>query len=319
MALSYTHESDFRQERDFGQKISATFEFIGVHWRPLGRVMLYLVLPLALVQGILTALLQSRMLSSMLATTRYPPERNPLAMQRAMLANMANPLYYFNIAVSLVFISVLVLTIYGYLVHCLRPANAAPTPITVAEVWGVVRRRLVGSVFSLVGLCVVLLLGSIVFFLPGFYLSIALSLFFIVAVVEETGFLATISRCLSLTKGKWWSTFGLIFIMTFLLYLLFIGLGLVFGVLRASLHGALPLSSEPGQFSPVLIVINTLLFTTVTLLLYPPILLVLAFQYFNLVERREGVGLHQLVDQLGQAPPTGPGATTYRPDEEGDY
>ena len=319
---SYTHEADFRQERNFGQKVSATFEFIGAHWRPLGRAMLYLVAPLALVQGILTALLQSRLLGTMVRTVRDQtrPGYDPLAGQRAMLgATFQNPLYYLSMVLGIVFAAMSVLTIYGYVVCCLRPAGAVAAPITPGEVWGVAKRHLVSTFFSFWGLTLVMMAGFLVFFFPGIYLSVALSLFFIVRVVEGTGFFATIGRCLSLTKGKWWSTFGLIFIMIVLLYLLILGFSMVVGALQAGLHGALGTSSQPGQVNGIFVVVMTLFFTVVTFLLYPPILIALAFQYFNLVERKEGVGLHHLVSQLGQVPLASPDGSTYRPHEEGEY
>lgn len=323
MPLSYTHEADFRQERNFGQKISATFEFIGAHWQPLGRVMLYLVMPLALLQGVLTALVQSRMVSTMLHTASHPQTynpRDPLAMQRNLFgATFQNPLYYLTLATSLVFVAMFILTIYGYLVCCLRPAGAVPTPITPTEVWGVAKRHLVSTFFSLWGLGIVVVLGFLFFFFPGYYLSVALSLFFIVRVVEGTGFFATIGRCLTLTKGKWWSTFGLIFIMIVLLYLLMFGVSMVFSLLRLGIPSTFTPSAEPGQVSAIFVVVLTVFFTVVAFLIYPPILLALAFQYFNLVERREGVGLSHLVSQLGQAPLASPDGTTYRPHEEGEY
>ncbi|MGI4759473.1 MAG: hypothetical protein ACRYF0_02115 [Janthinobacterium lividum] len=319
---SYTHETDFRQERNFGQKVSATFEFIGVHWRPLGRVMLYLVAPLALLQGILTALLQSRLLATMGSMVRDQtrPGFDPLSAQRNMLgATFLNPLYYLNSVLGMVFVSMCILTVYGYLLRCLRPAGAVATPITPGEVWQVVRGHLVGTFFSLWGVTLVIMIGFVVFFFPGLYLSVALSLFFIVRVVEGTGFTTTISRCLRLTKGKWWSTFGMIFIMIALLYALLLGVRIVVGALVTGLHGALLPVGQLGEAVSTLTIIFTLFFTLAFFLLYPPLLLGLAFQYFNLVERQEGVGLRHLVDQLGQAPLAAPDGSTYRPHEEGEY
>ncbi len=323
MPLAYTHESDFRQERNFGQKISATFEFLGVHWRPLGRVLLYLVAPLALLQGILTAVIQSRMFGVLLhgapSSPGYKPS-DPLAAQRAIFGStFQNPLYYLSIVTLMVFASVFVLAVYGYLVLCLRPAGAAPTPITPGEVWAVVKRHLLVTFFSFWGLGIIVALGFFFFVLPGYYLAVALSLFFIVRVVEHTNFFDTVGRCLSLTKGKWWSTFGLIFIMTLLIYVLMFALSMIFGLLRVAIPSAFLPTVEPGQISTIFVVALTVFFTIVTFLIYPPILLALAFQYFNLVERSEGVGLSYLVSQLGQAPAAGPGGTTYRPHEEGEY
>ncbi len=323
MPLAYTHESDFRQERNFGQKISATFEFIGVHWRPLGRALLYLVAPLALLQGILTAVVQSRMFGTLLSSTYAPQShdpRYPLAARQAILgATVQNPLYYLLIPTALLFASAFVLTIYGYLVCCLRPAGAVPTPITPGEVWAVVKRHLVVAFFSYWGLGILIVLGFFFFFIPGYYLMVVLSLFFIVRVVEHTSFYDTIRRCMSLTAGKWWSTFGLIIGMIGLLYTLMFSFSTIANLLWLAIYSTFLPTIEPGQLTTIFVVALTLFFTAAMFLLCPPILLALAFQYFNLVERREGVGLLHLLNQLGQAPGAGPGATTYRPHEEGEY
>ena len=56
-----------------------------------------------------------------------------------------------------------------------------------------------------------------------------------------------------------------------------------------------------------------------TLFTYSIPLLAIMFQYFSLVERREGTGSFQLLNQLGQAPAPSVAGGTYRPDEEGEY
>jgi hypothetical protein len=323
MALSYTHESDFRQERDFGQKISATFEFIGTHWRPLGRVMLYLVVPLALLQGVMTALLQSQLLNSMgtfgrgAYSGRGRGGTGMLDAQRAMLgASLQNPVYYLTIILSTLLTTMLVLSIYGYVVCCLRPAGTMPADITPGEVWAAVRARLVGTFFSFYGVFIIIALGMFALALPGIYLSVALSIFFIVSLVEHTSFFTTVQRCLSLTRGKWWSTFGVMFIMLILLYLLLTGFTIVLGLVGVGLRSAIvPLAQNMTVFGIVIAALGTFF----KLLLYPPILLVLAFQYFNLVERHDGVGMQQLVSQLGQTPAAGPTSATYHPSDEGEY
>ncbi|MGI4872346.1 MAG: hypothetical protein ACRYFX_14360 [Janthinobacterium lividum] len=315
MPLTFTQESDFRQERDFGQKISATFEFLGAHWRPLGRVLLYLVLPIALLQGVIGALLQSELLSSVM---RYPGAVYPgrLGMYSSMYGQMlSSPYYYINLIVSFAFNSVLILTIYGYLLHCLYPPVPG-APVLPSQVWGVVRSRFVGTFFSLIGLAIVLGLSSFLFVIPGIYLAVALSLFFIVRMVENTSFGTTFSRCLSLTKGKWWSTAGLIFIIILILYLLIAGFTIFWSLLLSTTRGLLPAMGDNFLFLRVLVAAVTPL---ATLLVYLPMLVALAFQYFNLVERKEGVGMHHLVDQLGQAAPAGPANDAYRPVEEGEY
>lgn len=314
MTLSFTQEADFRKEREFGQKISATFEFIQAHWRPLGRVLLYTVLPAALLHGLLNSTLQIMVWGRMLA-----PRAAGAAGARAQLTGMGqligSPLYWLNALLSIAFVALVVLSIYGYLLLCLRREPAAATAdITAADVWAVVRREFLGTYLSIFGVYFLVLVGMFLFVLPGIYLSVMLSLFFIVRLVEGTGFRATVSRCRYLIQGKWWSTFGLIFVMSLLLYALLVIPSLVAGAL-----GGLTALARGSLFeSPVVAVIFNTVGALLTLLFYLPLLLVLAFQYFNLVERREGTGLRGLVSQLGQAAPTARNASL-RADEEGEY
>lgn len=315
MKNTYTQESDFRQERDFGAKISATFEFIGAHFRPLARVLLYIALPAALVHAVLAGLLQSQLATHIQTTAGRAPAHPGGIWQRqgyAYTTMFSSPAYYATSLLSQVFTTLIVLSVYGYLLHCLQRTDPR-REITVADVWAVVRREFVGTFFSVWGITLVVILGFVVLVLPGLYLSVPLSLFFIVRLVEGTGFGATLSRCLHLTRGKWWSTFGLLFIMVMLLYMLLIAAGSVAGLLSGGFLALLK-----SARSPLFVAVTGALTTLFTLLIYPPLLIALAFQYFNLVERKEGRGLHALVDQLGQAP-AGVDAQTYRPDEQGEY
>lgn len=58
-------------------------------------------------------------------------------------------------------------------------------------------------------------------------------------------------------------------------------------------------------------IISTVISTVGTVLLYSLSALAMAFQYFNLVERKEGVGLLEEVDKLGKSQPIN--------DNEGDF
>ena len=312
MKNTYATPADFWQERDFGAKISAAFEFIGVHWRPLGRVLLYLVVPLALVRGIVAAALQARILDAMRSGTGS----SAFGMRYATyLSAFQSPWYFLNAILGGVFYTVLILSVYGYLARCVY-AEQPGAPVTVPQVWEVVKSRLVGTYFSLVGIWLLIAFGFICLFVPGVYLVVALSLFFAVSVLENSGFMTTISRCLDLIKGKWWSTFGLLFIMATLFYLVFASLGAL-AVLVGGVKSLL-FRADSG-FSPFLIVVAAVS-GVFSVFFYVPLMLVLAFQYFNLVERREGVGLRLLVNQLGdEQVAVAAQSEHYQPEEEGEY
>ena len=317
--MRFAQESDFRQLRDFGQKFSASFEFIGAHWRGLGQAMLYLVLPAAILQGIVSALLQKQVFAQALRGTGTGMGK---LRQLTMLDGMyQSPIYWINVAISGIFIMFLVLTVYAYVRCCLRPVPVpSPTPITVGEVWAVVKSEFIGSYLSYFALLMLIIIGFFLLGIPGIYLSVTFSLFYITKVLEGTGFMATCRRCLQLVRGKWWSTFGLIVVMSFALGLVLAVVGSVVGGLSyfaAKQVGFL--QTDDASSSLVLFtVITSALTSLLNLLIYPPLLLALAFQYFNLVERRDGVGLRNMVSQLGQVP-AAVHTADYRPDDEGEY
>ena len=315
--MRFAQESDFRQLRDFGQKFSASFEFIGAHWRGLGQAMLYLVLPAAILQGIVSALLQKQVFAQALRGTGTGMGK---LQQLTMLDGMyQSPIYWINVAISGIFIMFLVLTVYAYVRCCLRPVPT-PASITVGEVWAVVKSEFIGSYLSYFALLMLIIIGFFLLGIPGIYLSVAFSLFYITKVVEGTGFVTTCRRCLQLVRGKWWSTFGLIVMMSFALGLVLAVVGSVVGGLSYFAARQVGfLQTDDASSSLVLFtVITSALTGLLNLLIYPPLLLALAFQYFNLVERRDGVGLRNMVSQLGQAP-AAVHTTDYRPDDEGEY
>jgi hypothetical protein len=318
MHQSFAQAADFYRERDFGQKIAATLEFIGAHWRPLGRVLAYVMLPALLVRSVLQALIPRYL------PTVFSRHVNDLQVDSSgMLRTQANmwhsvftsPAYWASSLVGSVSFSLLVVSVCGYVVLLARRRTPGPPP-TVAEVWAVVRSEFLDAFLSLWGIGVLVGLGFFCLAIPGIYLSVVLSLFFIVSINEGSGFGATFSRCRQLMRGKWWSTFGLIGIALLLYYVVLVGIGgvavLVSGGYSAMLQAA-------RVKSPLLVVVVSCINSLSTLLLYPPLLLALAFQYFNLVERHDGTGLRLLVDSLGQTAAPQANNATYQPHDEGEY
>ena len=346
MKNTFTSPADFWQERDFGAKISAAFDFIGAHWRPLGKCLVYFVLPGALLMGIGLG---------MFTNTIFDLSGHALAAQRAgATAPSHTPFSQLNtlgfsgfglvILGSVLAFLLLVGTVHAYVRARLR--LPATTPVTPTEVWAELRTRL-GRMLALVGLLVafylamvvgvVILVGGAVglskvlgggssgvgvgfllipiFYFLVVYASVAMSLFFPVLWLEDRGLFASVGRCFQLIKGHWWATFGLILVATFLQSMLTI----VFAIPQyAVMFGKM--LQLPGLNSDVLGLVAQCIYAVGIIFTYTLPLLALIFQYYNLVERREGHGLRLLVNQLGQpqaASVAQPGH--YRPDEEGEY
>ena len=134
--------------------------------------------------------------------------------------------------------------VYGYVV--LQADRTTNDPVTPAQVWQVVKARFLGMVGSFIGLGILFVLGTaaiggglftvgallkspwvifpliLLLYVFMFYVMVALSLYFVVWLREGRGFFGSIGRCFQLIKGKWWSTFGLLVVISLIMYLIMI-------------------------------------------------------------------------------------------------
>ncbi len=315
MKLTYTHEADFRQERPFGAKINATFEFIGAHFRPLGLVLLYIVLPVTLVAGIAIGALQAGMFGALLdgatkagQSGAAPP--NPLGGLFGGSVQYFTGSYLAALVLLVLAYVVMSATVSCYMRLCLE---GQPQPLAPGLVWARVRAVLPALLGYTLVLGVILGLGTLFFLIPGIYLSIPATLFYTVYVMEGQGFGATFNRCIALIKDNWWATFGLILVMSMILGFM----NIIFQVpLMVVMFSKIMHWGFMGSTTALLVVQS--LATVGQSMLRAVLLVTLVFQYFHLVELKDGTGLRHLVDQLGQAPAPVTNET-YRPDEEGEY
>lgn len=336
MKLTFTHEADFRRERDFGTKISATFEFIGAQFRPLFKCLVYFVLPGTLLFGIGMGLIFGNIgrLSRLSAETGVAPGINNFAV--SYLSGM-------GLAILGATVSFLLLlgTVYSFVrVRMDTPATEVVQP---AQVWAYIRARLGRIVLSwlffsgvgvaLFGALAAALFGSIsinsgpsaenvlgifgVMMVLGVvmtWLGVVLTQFFPILLIENVSIGTALRRSFSLIQGKWWSTFGVLFVATMIQS--FVGYIFIIPMYAVIFAQALKV---PGLDSPILSVVTGSIYAVGAVFAYVIPLVAVLFQYFNLVERKEGTGMRQLVDSLGQTAAPQVTNSYYRPDEEGEY
>jgi len=147
-------------------------------------------------------------------------------------------------------------------------------------------------------------LGVMLLFCGIFYLMISLSLTFIVRAYENIGFFDAIGRSFKLVQGKWWSTFGLIMVLYFVMmtisYIFIIPWYAVTMVSALHNTSAETLQEPSPLWETMTIVFFTLYYLAQMVLTSLPNVGI-AFQYFNLVELKEAKGLMSKIDTLGQA------------------
>jgi hypothetical protein len=314
---------NYHQTRDFGRKMSVTFEFLRQNFKPLGKSILMIAGPPVLLASLLMGSFFQDVFSNTFSTMGMGGGGSD-----QMLALFSAPGFLLKILLMLVFILVSsvasLATINNYI---LLYEEKQTNKIEVSEVWERVRDTFMmylGTCFLFtilaiavyVGLFIpVALLGAVspflIFFgvigliVAVFYLLISSSLIFIVRSYERTGFMEALTRSFRLVQGKWWSTFGL----SMVLYLIAGTISYVFMIpwyiltVISSLHnaGVEGFESTGSGYGMISMVLLTLYYLA-QMILYSLPAVGLAFQYFNLVERKEARGLMTEISTIGQPP-----------------
>lgn len=287
---TFTTPRDYYRLRDFGQKFEAAIAYMRRHGLNMYRVLLLplLLSALPLVLLAAAALAMSQQLAEW--TGGFDP-KNPFDTLAAVL-----PL----VGLLLLGLGLIMGVMYAMLFGFMKCRMAQPDPavkLSTAEVWQVAR----GYVLPLLGYffvtSVLSVVGWFLFLIPGVYLFVVFLLLPNVLVFEDQGFGRNFGRSFSLIRGKWWSTFGLYVIGAMILGMLSFMVNMVVMVVMVPLS----LVADPTLVT-VVTAISQFLMMALQFLLFPLVSVLLLFQYFNLVERRDHVSLQWRVEELGQTP-----------------
>jgi hypothetical protein len=309
---------EFHQARDFSRKMNATFEFIKQNFKPLGKCILFIAAPPVL----LSTLLFGSFMGDMFGQSLRPEQA--VQMQNFFLS----PSFWIQWGLMLVFLTVSAVmnlaTINNYIIIYGEKKN---NNIEVSEVWERVRSTFwmyLGTMLSFfllaTVLCIVLIVpvsllaavspvlivfGGFAAFFFAFYLIFASSLTFFIRSYEQKGFFESMFRSFKLVRDKWWSTFGLIFVLYFIMgivsYVFIIPWYIVTAVSAFHDTSAATFADPSSTWQLMTIVFFTLYYLAQMFLASLPNVGI-AFQYFNLVELKEAKGLMNQIETIGQSP-----------------
>ncbi|MDZ7848229.1 MAG: hypothetical protein U5L96_16560 [Owenweeksia sp.] len=198
------------QQREFSQKISATFTFVRQCTKSYFKAQLAIAGPVTLLLVILMATFFNTFMDFAFNMSANP-NQDP--------GYLFSVSYFLNLAaislLSLLMISTILLVNFSFLRLYHQKDRQAPE---VREVYSLVLNRLPRALLVLFLWFLLIMAGFLVFILPGIYLAVVATLSIPVLVIEDTGVSKAFSRPFRLIKEKWWSTFGLIIVMGILGY-----------------------------------------------------------------------------------------------------
>ena len=315
---------DFKKERNFSQKLNATFEFLSQNFKPMGKNLLLIAGPFALITGIFYGIYQTYTFGT--------------AMQASMGSFEAAAGNYVLIAAALIGMSLfsfiaLTLVVVIVMRHIQQYVKEGHSNIDSRDLWNSLGRdffRVFGTSLAIV-LVLVVVMG--VFIVPMIALSQgrpspvfifilgllllfcmlivvpAFTLLYPIRTIERKDIFPAFGRMFKLLSGKWLSTAALVIVASIIQSVM----SIIFAVpmyvmlLLQVMHST---EAEGSTESPDLVYEILLSLTSgISMLgsfsLYSILFIAITFQYYNLVERKEAAGLLERLESFG-APQTDP-------------
>ena len=279
--------------RDFSAKINATIDYIRQNIGPLLKMMLLIVVPMGLIGSILFSNIYG---SFGEMTAAQQGGGDPTASLGTLGTN-----YMLMFLMSSVTGALLISAIYTYMK--LNNENRDTRP-TVMEVYKIILPKLPMLLVLMILISIVSFFGFMLFIIPGLYLMITLSLALPIFIFEEKGIGNAFNKSFKLIKGKWWSTFGLLFVTgliagivsyVFAIPFYFLTVGQMFST--ASEANADP-EAVFAVFTNWYTIFGMAIMLIGSYLTYMIPTIALAFQYFNLSERIEGTGIRNQINEF---------------------
>lgn len=269
---------NFQETRDIGELISVTFEFIKENFIPLGKALLYIAGPFVLLSGIFTSTVVIKMM------VKYPV--NSHVSLSELIKHMSS---YSLVNYVFMFItnSVIAAVVYEYIVLYI---DRGPEGFDLADLIEFLKEDALTLLAVMLLSSLLITAGFVLFFIPGIYLAVIMSPIIMVVLYERTSFPDAFNRSLHLVMGYWWFTFGFLLVMIIIQIVLMMAISLPINVISQAFIG--PATGSMTKSSQIALMVTSVI-SSVNYFLYAIPMIGMAFHYFNLVQRKEGIGYRE--------------------------
>lgn len=276
----------FKQKRELGEIINATFKFIRENYKPLSNYLVSLVGPSFILLIAAISYYTYSVPSSILQTMEFSSDDFIIGFS---LLSLALLIYY----------SYLYATIYHYIKSYMKHGGETDETEITTGVKNDFGRLLILFIVS----AIILFSGFILFLIPGIYLLVPLSLLGAIMVFKQTNLTDTISHTFTLIKDNWWMTFITLMVTGLLVYII----GLVFQIpliiytivkmMTMVQEGS---AADMASYSDWIMMVLQVLASIIQYILSSISVIVIAFIYFNLNEEKNLTGTFEQIDNLGK-------------------
>ena len=288
---------EFKKERDLGSILSDTFKFIRENWKSYFLTVLKICAP-ALVVVLVSLAVYFYSLSGMFSNIGTPGWESEAP-------DIGNSGLMFVAVFALIFagVTLYVLMHMASLYYIKSYIKNAGT-VDFYEI----RAQVKQNFWSFLGLGIlvflILMFSILLCFFPVIYTWVVLSLAFPIMVFDSKGVTETISHCFTLIKDHWLNTFGVLFVVGILVYMLSMifqipGLIYYFIKLGTSIGQEDPTAVVSIFSDPIYFLLNMLSYVG-QFVLSSVTLIASVFIYFDLNEQKNLTGTLERIENLGQ-------------------
>ena len=275
----------FKRQREIGDIINATFQFVRENYRSLLKNIYKNSGPFFI------------LLTAGLAYYTYSVTGSPLEIFTGASGNFIIPFLIFAFALLLFYSA-----FYGTVLHFIKSYVNNDGEVNDEEVKQGVHKDFFDLLLLSIISAVLLVAGLLLFVLPGIYLMVPLSLAMAVLVFKGTGKTDAISYCFDLVKGHWWMTFITLMVIWLLIYVI----GLIFQIpviiyvviktITSAQEGSI---ADPSSYSDWVFITINVIASLFQYLISSITIIAVSFIYFNLNEHKNLTGAYETIDNLG--------------------
>lgn len=279
------HKIEFKKQRELGDIVTVTFQFIRENYKPLWDHIYHIVGPFFIL---------------LVAAVGY-----------YSYAVAGNPFEAFSSGAGSFFVGIVVLgaalllfyaSLYGTILHYIKNYIVNEETNNLAKVKAGVQKDFFNLILLYILGGILVLAGMMLFVIPGIYLLVPLTLTGTILVFKNYSVTEAISYSFTLVKDHWWITFLTMIVIWLLVYII----GLVFQLpliiytviktFTMVQEGSL---ADPEAFSDWLFISLNVLSSVIQYLLSTITIIAMAFIYFNLNEHKNLTGAYETIDKLG--------------------
>jgi hypothetical protein len=280
---------EIRKSRDFGEIISATFEFLRIHFKSISLSLLFYAGPFSFIGGVGYGMMNGKLFDYSLLTEGSISSIINLVIFGSIF-------YVFLLLATMM--SILIVNTYIDLVE--KSESKAPIPHN--EVWNIAKERIGVTIVTSIASFLMIAVGSLFCIIPGIWFLMPLSMIYILRFQEPNlGLVDAIKRSFFIIKDNWWMTFGVYIVIAMIVGIMAQIFSLPTFVM--TLVTGLTMTSDPsGSYSIVMTILNVffgIVYTVGTLLLSSITYIAMGFQYFSLVEQKDPVSLLKKIEAIG--------------------